>query len=120
MEVNAYWKKPPEPIVRRAKEWLRRLLYGVVYLAQRYANEMATWAQKNRRWTDRTSAARGGLFGRVVTLEAGHVQAVIGHSVEYGIWLEVRWGGKYGILLRSLKHNSRPFWHDFVDLVFEF
>lgn len=56
----------------------------------------------NARWTDRTSNARNGLMA---VFEKGDKRYVITmfHSVPYGIWLEVRWSGRYAIILPTLE-----------------
>lgn len=53
-------------------------------------------------WTDRTGNARAGLFAK-----AGHERGQrhwidLGHRVAYGIWLEIRWGGRYAIVFPTL------------------
>lgn len=53
-------------------------------------------------WTDRTGNARNGLFAR-----AGHKPGVmhwidLGHGMPYGIWLEIRFGGRYAIVFPTL------------------
>lgn len=59
--------------------------------------------KENAPWTDRTANARTGL--RAVP---GHTPGVshwvdLLHSVSYGIWLEVRWAGRYAIILPTLQ-----------------
>lgn len=53
-------------------------------------------------WTDRTGNARSGLFAK-----AGHEPGQrhwidLGHRVPYGIWLEIRWAGRYAIVFPTL------------------
>lgn len=53
-------------------------------------------------WTDRTGNARSGLFAK-----AGHEPGQrhwidLGHRVPYGIWLEIRWGGRYAVVFPTL------------------
>ena len=54
-------------------------------------------AKKNARWVDRTSNARNGLFA-VAERERPRYRIVLGHGVPYGVWLEVRFAGKYAII----------------------
>lgn len=63
------------------------------YWANRAVTEMRTGA----RWTDRTTAARNGLSARSFQ-EADGATLVLWHSVPYGIWLEIRWSGRYAII----------------------
>lgn len=48
-------------------------------------------------WNDVTGNARNGLFARPYS-EGDEVGIILGHSVDYGIWLEVRWNGKYAVI----------------------
>lgn len=58
-----------------------------------YATMATSQMKQNARWTDRTSAARNGLIAK-----AGKTTINFYHAVPYGIWLEVRWSGKYAIV----------------------
>lgn len=56
-----------------------------------------SFAKSRAKWTDRTGNARQGL--RVFPIhEPGRSTIVITHGVPYGIWLEVRFSGKYAIV----------------------
>ena len=50
---------------------------------------METYAKSNAKWTDRTGAARGGLKHES-KWEGTTLSIAIMHSVDYGLWLEVR------------------------------
>jgi hypothetical protein len=69
-------------------------------------DEMVAWAKDNAPWKDRTTDAREGLQGAVVWSDATHFTIFLGHGkdIYYGIWLEVRWGGKYAIVLPTIHH----------------
>lgn len=59
--------------------------------------EIESYMKSNAKWTDRTSNARNGL--RAVTdFSDGSYAIVMFHSVPYGIWLEVRFSGRYAII----------------------
>jgi hypothetical protein len=53
--------------------------------------------KQDAKWIDRTSNARNGLGARAVS-GGGRIAVVLYHSVPYGIWLEVRWDGKYAVI----------------------
>lgn len=60
-------------------------------------------AKTNARWTDRTGNARNGLgvsFNHVPGRLHGFA---LFHRVPYGIWLEVRWSGKYAIIEQTIR-----------------
>ena len=75
------------------------------YLAlvtQYYASQAEAQARLNAPWTDRTGNARNGLRG-VPEINHPNYAIVLAHSVNYGIWLEVRWGGRYAIIMPTLR-----------------
>jgi hypothetical protein len=58
-------------------------------------------AKINAKWTDRTTNARNGLIA-ASGKEGGVHYIVLAHRVPYGLWLEIRWSGKYAIILPTL------------------
>ena len=72
------------------------------------ASATEAYMKQNAPWTDRTGAARNGLGAKVYT-SATKVAVVLYHSVDYGIWLELRWGGKYAIIRPALQWGSLAF-----------
>jgi hypothetical protein len=62
-----------------------------------FAPRVEGYARQNAPWHDQTGNARSGL--RATTEHAGNQHTLIlFHSVPYGIWLEVRWNGRYAII----------------------
>jgi hypothetical protein len=75
---------------------------GVAGVMEYYDSKIEAHMKVNAPWTDRTGNARIGLFAK-----AGHERLKrhwidLGHRVPYGIWLEIRWAGRYAIVLPSL------------------
>lgn len=67
-----------------------------------YAPKVQSYARDNARWTDRTSNARNGLFAKAYHSGVRTHGIVLYHSMPYGIWLEVRWAGKYRIIVPTI------------------
>jgi hypothetical protein len=65
-------------------------------------SQVEAYAKVNARWTDRSSNARNGLMGRS-GVEGDTVYLVLAHKMHYGIYLEVRWSGKYAIIQPTLE-----------------
>lgn len=65
--------------------------------SQSMAPEVENYMKSNAPWNDQTGNARNGLFARAYS-EGDETGIVLGHSVDYGIWLEVRWSGRYAII----------------------
>lgn len=68
-----------------------------------FAIRAESYARDNAPWTDRTTNARNGLH--TVTIHEPPVQhgIILAHSMPYGIWLEVRFEGRYAIILPTIQ-----------------
>jgi hypothetical protein len=75
---------------------------NVTEAMQAGAEEVQAYAQSNAPWTDRTGDARSGLYAEVYE-EFGEIVLELGHSVDYGIWLELKDNGKYAIIMPTLE-----------------
>lgn len=74
-----------------------RMVATAKYVAPQIQSDM----RENAPWKDQTGNARNGLFA-TVQINTNQVAIVLYHSVPYGIWLELRWSGKYAIITPSL------------------
>lgn len=73
------------------------VLESVETVLEFYRDRAVTQMRQNASWTDRTGNARNGLAGDVTSDSSGGV-LVLYHTVPYGIWLEIRWSGRYAIV----------------------
>ena len=62
-----------------------------------WATRAMTQMKTNAPWTDRTTNARNGLMAKRFE-DGDSFSLVLWHTVPYGIWLEVRWSGRYAII----------------------
>lgn len=71
-----------------------------------YHRDVATgFAKTNAPWTDRTGNARSGLHSTVNVIDQGQAfELILAHTVYYGIWLEVRFSGKFAILMPTVNY----------------
>jgi hypothetical protein len=77
-----------------------RALHAMMrYHAPRAERTLKTGA----RWTDRTGNARNGLFTTVIHEPFQSYGIVMAHGVPYGIWLEVRFSGRYAIITPTVQ-----------------
>lgn len=74
---------------------------AMVATAKYVAPQIQSDMRSNAPWRDQTGNARNGLFA-VVKTSTNKVDIVLYHSVPYGIWLELRWSGKYAIITPSI------------------
>lgn len=59
-------------------------------------------AQANAPWNDITGFARAGLSINV-SREGAIITLTLYHTMYYGIYLELRWGGRYAIIMPTLQ-----------------
>lgn len=67
------------------------------------ADATVAYAKAQAPWTDRTGAARRGLWSEISVGNRG-VILTVGHGVEYGKYLEAK---GYGILYPAMRYLSR-------------
>lgn len=84
------------------KKWDRAVIAAVEFTATRGEAYMRT----NARWRDQTSNARTGLH-TVPTHEGKQHRILFAHSMNYGIWLETRFSGRYAIIMPSVLKNGQ-------------
>lgn len=71
--------------------------------AQNLSKSMETYAKENAPWEDDTGEAREGLKTVVVDRPGDFVSQVhLGHTAEYGIYLETRNGGEFAIIAPTI------------------
>lgn len=100
-----------------AKEPMRQKM-AIVAAANYAAPQIQAYMQSEAVWTDRTGNARNGLRSKVYVAN-NKVSIVLYHSVPYGPYLEVRWGGKYGIILDAMAAGGPLFLTAIQRLLFE-
>jgi hypothetical protein len=95
------WNGELDDMADRIARMRRQLLDAIRELAEVYGARIKSAAQEGAPWTDRTTQARGGLSTKVEASDA-IVKIILFHTATYGIWLEIRWGGKYATIAPTL------------------
>ena len=80
----------------------RRINGAVAATVDRNAAWGQGWLRANAPWTDRTGAARGGMFA-FPSSAGGHHEIYLTYSVHYGIWLEIANSGKYQVMIPGIR-----------------
>lgn len=102
------WIKPPTGMARALEQYGDRVLVAVQAVAQFIADKMQAEARKDAPWQDRTGNARSGLFAVARREAARDIVALYlshGHTVYYGIFLELARGGKYAIIVPVIEKH---------------
>lgn len=77
---------------------------GYIHAVMAYQRSKLVGAMKTTApWTDRTGNARNGLDGEVDWKPMVSHAIVLFHRVTYGIFLEVRWAGKYAVIVPTIR-----------------
>lgn len=85
----------------------------IIFVAQAQRGEAAM--KMGAPWTDRTGAARNGLYTRYQ--KTGTTREILfSHSVAYGIWLEVANSGEYQIIMPTVRVIGRETMRQLQDL----
>lgn len=96
MARGVRWDDQISPKLERAsRSGVDNFLRAVV---QQHAPRVETAAKRGAKWRDRTGNARNGLRGIPESQKGGPYKIILAHGVPYGIWLEVRFSGKYAII----------------------
>lgn len=66
------------------------------------AADIEDYMKANAPWDDQTGDARDGLGAEAHT-EGFHHYIELFHSVDYGIWLEVKWSGQWAIIVPTME-----------------
>ena len=91
MGANFTWDRSKFRDVHHMEDKLQRALYGVV---KYWDGPAERYMKHNAPWTDRTTNARNGLFAiaqrSAQSIAASTFAIVLGHTVDYGIYLEAK------------------------------
>jgi hypothetical protein len=109
--------RPSEAFPPLAEAQARAMHRGVRALADAYAPQIEVWMKQEAPWTDRTGNARQTLFGEVQEVVNQMVAVVIGHGVDYGIYLELKNAGRYAIVNPALDFWAPRLWADVVAML---
>lgn len=78
------------------------LLGRLKIIGEFYSDRARAYAQQNAPWQDQTGNARQ-LLDSQSRVDSHSMEIVVYHGVPYGIWLEVRWSGRYAIIIPTIE-----------------
>lgn len=83
------WTRSPNLIGAEIRSRKERVRSGLVELAGSHAARAEGEMKARAPWNDRSGAARAGLFGQVTSSGGDAIEIVLGHTVNYGVFLEL-------------------------------
>lgn len=111
MKVTLEWNQPSINAVKQNMDnYGNKVTAMLVSIGEQFAPQIESRGKNDAPWTDRTANARRGLRSFVVTGPDGRVYIYFTHQVDYGIFLELRWQGRYSIIMRTLESFYNPVW----------
>lgn len=109
MNVGVRWVVAPDrELIPNTLLYGERVHAAVRAVAEYIAQKIQGEARQNAPWTDRTGNARSGLFSVVeaASRDLVHIYLSHGHTVYYGIFLELSRGGRYKIIMPTIEANE--------------
>ena len=79
-----------------------KFLRAVLMYANTEAVRLESYMKQNRKWTDRSGAAKQRLRGRAYNI-APVVRIELSHGVDYGIWLELANEKRFAIVEPTIR-----------------
>lgn len=79
---------------------------AVLMYAITKAQQLEYYMKINRKWTDRTGAAKARLKGTASIPKEHQVRITLAHGVNYGIWLELAHEMNYAIIRPTILMQS--------------
>lgn len=96
---------------KNVSEYARKVDEMLAFIVDYHAVKGQANMKSNAPWTDRTSAARNGLF-TVTEHDGNHYTIVFSHSVHYGIWLEVKFSGRDAVIMPTVVSQGEALMSD--------
>lgn len=80
-----------------------RVRYAVLQVALYFQGVFENYAKEYAPWTDRTANARQSLHAFVEELADDAVRLYLAHGMDYGVYLETKYQGRYAILWPTIQ-----------------
>jgi len=108
MATGFTWtKRPSAELIPGIEDYGKKVHAAILAVAEYIAQKTQAEMRQGAPWEDRTGNARTGLFAVVddaakdlVTIWLSH-----GHTVYYGVFLELAHGKKYAIIMPTIEAN---------------
>jgi hypothetical protein len=128
-QVKFRWVKAPKELGVKLDRYGEKLLVAIHAVAAYVGAQMQAEARGRAAWEDRTGNARSGLmfavdgFGQTLVGQVSgqanglntdaasvsgskdHLVLALGHTVFYGKYLELSYGGRYAIIMSTIERN---------------
>jgi hypothetical protein len=90
-------------MLARIELYKQRVVWAVKQVALYWSAVFEEYAKSNAPWSDKSGNARQSLHSYVEELAGDTVRLYLSHGVHYGIFLEVKHAGKWGIVWSTIQ-----------------
>jgi len=87
------------------RRYKRLVLHAIKQVANYWAAVFENYAKSEAPWTDRTGNARQNLHTFIEELSGDTVRLYLSHGMDYGIYLETRYAGRYEIIMPTIRRH---------------
>lgn len=106
------WETDPSTIASKLGGATQKAHFYLSRTTEYYSFHAETYAKSKAPWTDRTGNARSGLssaWSGYLNSSGARFEIDIFHRVPYGIWLEVKYNGKFSIINKTVQIEGNKF-----------
>lgn len=100
--TGVVWVVSPDELGAAVIRYGDYLVRSILRELERIARDIAAWMQANHPWSNRTGEAEQGLRCEAFESDGG-LLLVAYHSAAHGKWLELKWGGIWGVIPLGLE-----------------
>lgn len=99
-DIITWSTNPADALAAHVQARVDAMEAEIVALANSLTDQIMVWMKQNARWTDRTGAARQGLYSDVEHMAREVVSILLSHNVtiDYAWFLEYAHAGRFAIL----------------------
>jgi hypothetical protein len=92
-----------DEVLQNMDSYADKVRWAVRQVAEYWRLQWESEAKENASWEDQTGNARQALYAEIEDLADDAVKLYLSHGVDYGLWLEIRWAGKYAIIWPTIE-----------------
>ena len=106
------WTADPKTLADKLAGSVDKAQFYLSRTTEFYSLRAETSAKNKAPWTDRSTNARSGLattYTGQLSDKGGTFEIDLFHRVPYGIWLEIKYNGKFSIIEKTINSEGRRF-----------
>lgn len=111
-KTGLVWTADPKTIADKLKGATEKAHFYLSRTTELYSLRAETYAKSKAPWTDRSTNARSGLastYRGEISSSGARFEIDVFHRVPYGIWLELKYNGKWSIINKTISVEGPRF-----------